>query len=214
LRSHKTSSLFVGATAVVSVSVGLYTQRWGLALGLWLAIYFLGFLVVAVADYVSNRIGAGPSHRTRQRILAFLAAHPTWNLRVYSTPCGMRLLATHQLFEPSDREVKQLFDAVRADPVYVRMCVDQRCFRARLTAKPWRIGIHQHMRPRPGVWPVDPARVGLREQWVAHYEERAQGYAACRFVESLGSGVVHSELVQVIQLHDDQSRALSSLPLA
>ena len=38
--------------------------------------------------------------------------------------------------------------AIGADPIYVQMCLRQHCFRARVSSKPWRIGIGQHLRPR------------------------------------------------------------------
>lgn len=148
-----------------------------------------------------------PEQAARQRIAAFLAQHPDWNLRIYRTPAGLRVLVTHRPFDASSPEVAQFFSAVGADPVYARMCLHQRCFRARLTAKPWRIGIGEHMRPRPGVWPVDPERLPQRQLWVAAYERAAAGFAACRFVEALGSGTVHPEMADVMALHDRLARA-------
>jgi hypothetical protein len=88
------------------------------------------------------------------------------------------------------------------------MCVIQRCFRVRLTAKPWRIGIASHMRPRPGVWPVRPERIAACNEWVANYEAQAAAFAACRYVESLGSGEIHESLRPVVELHDRESHAL------
>ena len=87
------------------------------------------------------------------------------------------------------------------------MCLNQRCFRARLSAKPWRIGITTHLRPRPGVWPVDAARLPLRQAWVDHYERQAAAYAACRFVDTLGSGMVDLRVQPVVELHDRECRA-------
>lgn len=42
-------------------------------------------------------------------------------------------------------------------PMYARTCRNQACFRARVTANPWRIGIARHLRPLPAVWPIPPA---------------------------------------------------------
>ncbi len=123
------------------------------------------------------------------------------------TPGGLRLLATHQPFDASDPEVRKFFSAVGTDPVYVRMCANQQCFRARLTTKPWRIGIAAHLRPRPGVWPVDADKLQVRKQWVAQYEQAASAFAACRFVETVGSGSVHGDLRKVVELHDREARA-------
>lgn len=152
--------------------------------------------------------------RAIERVRAFLRDHPAWSMRVYDTPNGLRLLVTHALFDATSSVVRELFDAVRADKAYVWMSVHQRCFRARLTAKPWRIGITDHLRPRPGVWPVDPARRPERERWLAMYDTKAQVWAACRFAEAIGSGAIHAKVAPVIDLHDMESGALSQRPLA
>lgn len=73
-------------------------------------------------------------------------------------------------------------------PCFTFACTNQSCFRARLTAKPWRTGIAGNICPRPGVWPVRPELAAVRNEWVANYEARAAAFAACRYIESMGSG--------------------------
>jgi hypothetical protein len=71
------------------------------------------------------------------------------------------------------------------------------------------------MRPRPGVWPIREESLPLREAWVREYEAKAAGLASCHFVESLGSGRMDNSLLDVIELHDRASKALSpQLPIA
>jgi hypothetical protein len=94
------------------------------------------------------------------------------------------------------------------------MCLNQHCFRARLTAKPWRMGSASKKRPPYGIWPVKPEQLPARAAWAAEYERAAANFAACHFVETLGSGVAHPDVRGVIELHDAQCRALSELPLA
>jgi hypothetical protein len=198
---------FVTLAAAAAVA-GISLRSWGLSLGL----LFVSLITAApLASLLARLLVAGrggAEHIARQRLVGFVANHPTWNLRLYRTPAGFRVLATHQTFEAEAPEVLDFFAAVSADPVYVRMCMNQRCFRARLTAKPWRIGISAHMRPRPGVWPVRPEMLGVRNAWIADYEARSAAFAACCFVESIGSGVVQESLQSVIDLHDRESRAL------
>ena len=148
------------------------------------------------------------------RIEAFINAHPEWTLRIYRTPAGLRLLAMHRLFDPNEAAVGTLFDALGVDPSYARMCRRQSCFRARLTAKPWRTGMDERIRPRPGVWPIQPAYVEVRQRWVERYERIAADYAACRYLSTLGSGAVDPQVDSVRLLHDERCRALSELPLA
>lgn len=156
-----------------------------------------------------------PRERAVARVSAFMAAHPDWGLRTYATPAGLRLLATHREFDPAEPAVAEFFKAVNADPMYVAMCRNQRCFRARLSAKPWRMGMSDRLKPRPGVWPVNPERAEERDAWLKLYDIRARQFAACRFERALGNAAVAPELGPLIALHDDMSHALAvDLPLA
>jgi hypothetical protein len=92
------------------------------------------------------------------------------------------------------------------------MCRFQICFRARVSAKPWRIG---HHRMGSAVWPVtDPDRLRARVAWVNAYTAAAGSYAACRLVEELGAGVEDAGVAEVIATHDRLSGALGGLPIA
>jgi hypothetical protein len=149
-----------------------------------------------------------------KQIESYVSARRDWRVRVYRTPAGCRVLAMHRPFDPSEDEALAFMSAVKTDPIYMRMCRNQQCFRARLSAKPWRIGIDAHLRPRPGVWPVAPERMPDRLAWVARYEEAARDYAACRFVCELGGGAIDYQVDGVRRLHDEYSRAESGLPIA
>ena len=76
-------------------------------------------------------------------------SQPGWTWRIYRTKAGLRLLATHALFDAADPVCESAFEAVGADPLYRKLCQTQKCFRARLTPKPWRCGV-----PNPPTrWP-------------------------------------------------------------
>ncbi|MCQ4345925.1 hypothetical protein NGA35_00475 [Pseudomonas stutzeri] len=156
----------------------------------------------------------GPLVAARKRILRFLERNPEWSFRLYRTPAGLRVLATHRTFAAGDPAVARCFAALGADPLYARMCQRQRCFRARLSAKPWRIGFTQRLQTRSGAWPVAAERLHLRRDWVERYEAAASGYAACSFLEVLGSGVVAPAVARVQWLHDELSGAASGRPIA
>lgn len=187
--------------------------------GVWWA-GLVSFLVLAVlhgelAWALERAFAPGDGEtRARQEVERFLQAHPDWRVALYRTPAGLRVLALHRRFSPREEEASAFFRAVGADPVYVRMCERQNCFRARLTAKPWRIGIERHLRPRPGVWPVAEDRRAERERWVRDYERIATGYAACEFLEVAGDLTEDPGARAVRDLHDRLSRARSRLPLA
>jgi len=210
------------ATRVAFAVLLLVSAAAGVILGKWLFGVMFVFLSLVSAPLFGRAITAafvaargGAEALARARLATFLAGHADWSVRVYRTPSGLRLLATHRPYGATDDVVREFFDAVSADPVYVRMCLNQHCFRARLTAKPWRIGIDAHLRPRPGVWPVRPEHLPRRQAWVTEYERKAAGFAACRFVETVGSGAMHMALRPVVALHDERTRALQpGAPLA
>ncbi|HVJ67559.1 MAG TPA: hypothetical protein VM510_06215 [Caulifigura sp.] len=149
-----------------------------------------------------------------KRIQKFVERRPDWLLRVYRTPSGLRILAMHRTFDPQEADVAECFRELKADEVYVRMCLRQNCFRARLTPKPWRIGINHHIRPRTTVWPVPPELQPFRDAWIREYEARSTDFAACRWIGDYGRGTIDFRVRTVQELHDRLSHANTELPLA
>lgn len=199
---------------IIGVGCGVY-------FGSFLAFFIAGVVLSVVGAPVLNLLfrlrnsrGGGPENRAMKVVEDYVAARPDWRMRVYRTPAGYRLLVMHRTFDPNEDEALAFMDALKTDPIYQRMCRNQQCFRARLSAKPWRIGIDAHMKPRPGVWPVKPERMPDRLAWIARYEEAACGYAACRFERELGDGAVDYRVDAVRRLHDEYARAESGLPIA
>ncbi|PUA27854.1 MAG: hypothetical protein B0W54_15110 [Cellvibrio sp. 79] len=148
------------------------------------------------------------------KIENFAKKNPAWNLQIYKTPMGFRILVLHKTFQARSEEVTDFFNALGVDRLYQRMCFNQNCFRARISAKPWRIGIKEHLRPRPGIWPVSADKLPVREAWVNAYEETAKDFAACRFLHQSGSTDVDPKAQIIKQLHDHHCRADTQLPLA
>ncbi|MSR81186.1 MAG: hypothetical protein EXS11_10740 [Gemmataceae bacterium] len=184
-------------------------------------LWAVGFLMAVVGPMVTGPIHqlflgnrGGAKQVGLDRIRHFATEHPEWNLRVYETPAGWRTLALHKTFQPNEPAVVSFFQAVGADPIYVRMCKNQNCFRARVSPKPWRIGINHPLRPRPGVWPIAEDKLPARAQWVEKYDQLAPQFASCRFFEALGSSTLAPEAEQVRFLHDKLCQADSNLPLA
>lgn len=196
----------------IAVRERMDSIQWG---GILLASAF--FLRRPVVHFIKDLIlksRGGVEKLATHRISQFLEKNPTWNLRIYRTPAGLRVLATHQKFSPSAPEVLDGFKAIGTDPVYRRMCLNQQCFRARVSPKPWRIGLGKRIRPSPGVWPVNPEKQSLRNAWIFNYENLSQAFSACRFIQSLGSGIVHPEIAGLVDWHDELCRANENLPMA
>ncbi|MCF7221216.1 hypothetical protein [Marilutibacter chinensis] len=204
-----------GVLVAAAIAFGMLTQSHGWGVAAVVVALLFGSVLAHLLHRWSVKMRGGPERIARRRVAAFVAANPDWHLRVYRTPAGLRVLAMHRRFDPASDEAANLFEALGTDPLYARMCRRQHCFRARVSPKPWRIGIGRHLRPRPGVWPVSPERMPERRRWVEDYEQAARGHAACRFVEALGSiRSVDATAERVMVLHDDLCRARQALPIA
>ncbi len=145
------------------------------------------------------------------KIEAWTRDHPEWGWRIYRTRAGLRLLATQALVDADSDVADGVFEALGADPLYRKLCHTQKCFRARLTPKPWRCGI----RSKPQRWPWLDAKEEKRHQkWAAQYQSFAFNWATCELISQIGNATIHPEVQPVVKLHDDTTRVESKLPLA
>ncbi len=145
------------------------------------------------------------------RARSWVEAHPGWSWRVYRTAAGLRLLATHRTFDPADPMVAAAFEHLGVDPLYRRLCQAQSCFRARLTPKPWRVGIPT----APPTWPwIRPEDGRVFAAWDRAYREASASCATCALVEVIGPGVIAPDMVELVALHDAACKVGSDLPLA
>jgi hypothetical protein len=137
--------------------------------------------------------------------------NPDWGWRIYRTRAGLRLLATHALFDPEAAASDGVFDALGADPLYRRLCKTQKCYRARLTPKPWRCGV----RTKPERWPFPDARAEKHfQKWETQYQSFAAGWATCELVKKIGKDEVHPAVQPILAVHDQVTRVEAKLKLA
>ena len=139
----------------------------------------------------------------------FVASNRSSGFRVYETAAGLRLLATDRLYDPSSAETARTLTELGADPLYQKLCNRQGCFRARLSPKPWRIGLRRS--------PVRFPEAHTREQqlrWCDEYERRARTFHVCRYLKTIGRENRVPTIDRVVRLHDQETKALSSGPLA
>ncbi|HEX6036643.1 hypothetical protein [Longimicrobium sp.] len=154
---------------------------------------------------------ADPQTAAIDRLRQWVAQHPEWRVRVYRTHSGLRYLVTHAPFSPTDPDAQAAMQALGADPQYVTLCAVQKSFRARLTPKPWRIGMDNP----PVTFPYEsPMEEGRMRQWEVQYQNASRGRATAQFVEEMGGGSEHPGITPIRALHDEQTRATSGLPLA
>ncbi len=204
------------AAATLLVGWSWLSEKWQflfLVLVGVVAVVFSSFLLHGLYHWWVGLQG-GPERLAIERIKKFVAGKPDWSVRIYRTPAGLRVMALHRTFAPQDPEVQEFFQSIGTDRIYQAMCQKQNCFRARVSAKPWRIGVTDPLRPRGGVWPVAPEFEPIRAAWVENYEQVAEGYAACHFLEEFGGGRIDHDVRLVQKLHDELSQAATSRPLA
>ncbi|MEZ6142326.1 MAG: hypothetical protein R3B84_17335 [Zavarzinella sp.] len=202
------------ALIVLSIYLGVRNESWKIGLLCVFASFPLTGVLSNIVSRMKQFFQGNLETRYFKRLEQFVANRPDWNIRVYRTPNGYRLLVTHRTFQTTDPEVLECFMLLSADPTYEAMCINQQCFRARVTPKPWRVGITQHIYPRRGVWPVAPEYAEARQQWIAEYNLACQDFASCEYLMEIGSGKIDRKVDVVIQFHDKLSKATSGLPIA
>ncbi|OOR98400.1 hypothetical protein B0187_09025 [Haemophilus paracuniculus] len=130
----------------------------------------------------------------------FIQNYPKATFNLYRTYAGYRVIVLHDTMNVDDERLPTYFNEFWVDSLYRKLCYKQRCFRARLTAKPWRMA-------------------GMSQGWkevitLEKYEKEAQNYAACHFIKQIGTAPIHPKVAKVVELHDNLSKAHSHLPLA
>ncbi len=213
--SYEVWAIGISALSFVAALPALYfAPRFRVIVLIVPAMTMLLAIVLRIAFKLMERLRGGVEQIARESVRRFIDRHPDWYVRLYRTPAGMRVIALHQIFDPTDPLVTEAFKELGTDPIYAMLCTQQHCFRARVSPKPWRIGIGEHLRPRPGVWPVRPEQMAKRTAWIQDYDAQSTAYAACTYIESLGSGKVSPQAKSVQEWHDQLCQANSPLPIA
>lgn len=154
---------------------------------------------------------ANPADVALERIAAWSRRHPDLGLRVYRTAAGLRGLITNEQFSPAQNQAFDILRELESDPLYMRLCRAQDCFRARLTPKPWRCNIKMP----PAQYPFDDIKQELRfDEWTRRYERASSAYAVCAFVKHFGSVQIHPDIQPILALHDQMSGVNTTRPLA
>jgi hypothetical protein len=152
-----------------------------------------------------------PAAEALARVEQWARGYPDLSLRVYRTFGGLRCLVTSELFEPASSGAESILRALQSDPLYIRLCRAQECFRARLTPKPWRCGLANP----PARWPWADTKTEMQYRaWEQGYTQTASRYMVCQLVKTIGRDEVHPALRPVVELHDQIACANLNRPLA
>ena len=104
------------------------------------------------------------------------------------------------LISPDAIPANAMYHALEVDPLYVKLCKVQQCFRARLSPKPWRIGMNA---------PDNSTRFPRKSKeldkklndWLLNYENKAKQFATVKHLKTLGDEQ-HPDIVQLLEVHD------------
>jgi hypothetical protein len=146
-----------------------------------------------------------------ERVQAWVHANRGRGFRLYRTFAGLRLLFTDGLYTPNAPETTRTLEELRSDPLYIRLTQKQECFRARLTAKPYRC----ECSAPPRAFPWNGAEEERRfRKWLKEYEQADAAYRACEFLGQFGTEKRDPAIAKIVELHDRETRVASPLPLA
>lgn len=110
---------------------------------------------------------------------AWVEQNPEMGFRVYRTAAGLRHICTTEEFDPTEYSTRRLMQQFYTDPLYMRLCQFQECFRARLTPKPWR------------------------------WDESDGDVSTCKLLSVVGEQKVIEPFQQMVLHHDERTGALS-----
>lgn len=149
-------------------------------------------------------IGRGLSDEERllRRIRSLCAADSTLGIRVYRTAHGWRLVLAGQGISLLSPRMTELFARLHVDPRYARLCRLQRCWRARVSPKPFYRGLKRFPLPLHSDWDADTAAA----DWVRAYESATTGLAVCRLIAEAGAPIADP----IVNWHDQVTLALQS----
>lgn len=138
--------------------------------------------------------------RDEQRLLATLIdmsrRDEHFGARLYRTAHGWRIILRG--VELGSAQQRRLFAALNVDPLYAKLCNSQQCWRARLSPKPFHLGLPHFPQAADSLEAPEASAA-----WVARYEERTAHLAVCRLIDSVGCGIADP----VLDYHDRITRA-------
>jgi hypothetical protein len=160
---------------------------------------------------LSGKPAPSQEEREVEEVREWAAKNPDLGIRLYRTYGGLRGVITNELFDPKDEVAQGILRDLNSDSLYVKLCKDQECFRARLSPKPWRCG----MEKPPSRFPWQDAQCESEyRSWEEKYKTASSRYDVCRVITQIGSTEVHPDVESILSVHDRWCCSAHNLQLA
>tara|TARA_Y100000780_G_scaffold168675_1_gene153819 strand:- start:273 stop:1076 length:804 start_codon:yes stop_codon:yes gene_type:complete len=127
------------------------------------------------------------------------------DFRIYETANGIRVIGK-QYLDPAAPRSMQIMRKVHVDWLYMVLSCKQRCFRARLSPKPYRLGIKTIKVSSPLVCETDEY-----QRWDQMYEAASRDVSVVHYLKSIGKDFARDP---VVRFHDEQCNAHKGFKLA
>lgn len=127
------------------------------------------------------------------------------DFRIYETAKGIRVIGKKYI-NPENKKYIKLMRSLNVDWLYVFLSKRQKCYRARLTPKPYRLKIKTIRITSPLTCTSDDYT-----QWEKMYTDSSNKYSVAKYLTSLGQDFGGD---RVINFHDEVCRSHSNLKLA
>jgi hypothetical protein len=164
----------------------------------------LGFLFGRKPDPAARR------KAIQELILEAIDTVPGIRCALYRTKAGFRVLVLSQVFDPASKEALDILERFGSDSLYVTLTKNQKCFRARLSPKPWRCGVANP----PAVFPFEtPEAIDSFNRWQGEYSTGTRNFSVCELVGEFGDGKAIEAARRVRNIHDAMTIS-RGLPLA
>lgn len=133
------------------------------------------------------------------QVYTFSSRHPEHSLTLYETHSGLRVFITSDEYAPQSEAAGTILERLQSDKLYQKLCLSQKCYRARLTPKPWRCGMNRppHSFPRE-----TPEQQGAFGRWLLEYTRKSRGHTVCKRIAALGPEKMTDTAKKILTAHD------------
>jgi hypothetical protein len=170
-----------------------------------------GARVSAQFRKLTGKVAPSQEEQISEGIRQWAARNRGIGIRLYRTYGGLRGLITSEAFDPGDQDTQAILQELSNDTLYVKLCKDQACFRARLSPKPWRCDMERP--PSRFPWPDSKSELEYRS-WEAKYKAASSRYDVCRVITQIGNTEVHPDVHPILSVHDQWCCSDHNLQLA